>query len=211
MESAQDLHRDLSKSTEALQSRIRLWAEDRLRKERAAMGESLERAEAQGGMVRTLLDEAVKALSKELEILRSESRARNAALEESLDERASDLETRLTEIDNGAAKKRRVSELTEETGARIGEVERRVRQVRFSFVPLCSWWALSNLIECPVEVCSIPIEQSRDGCCLKLVAAAIYQGTVNLAISCTKCITLTGSNRTPSRDPNTFYSEAAPP
>lgn len=130
MESAQDLHRDLSKSSEASHSRIRLWAEDRLRKERAVMEESLERAGAHAGMVRTLLDEAVKAVSKELEILRSEARARNEALEESLDERASDLETRLTEIDNGSAKKRRVSELTKETGARIGEVERRVRQVR---------------------------------------------------------------------------------
>lgn len=137
MESARDLHRDLSKSSEALQSRVRLWAEDRLRKERAVVEESLERAAAQGGMVRALLDEAVKAVSKELEILRSEARARNVALEESLDERASDLEARLTEIDNGSAKKRRVSELTKETGARIGQVERRVRQVRRAFVPLC--------------------------------------------------------------------------
>eukprot|EP00903_Cladosiphon_okamuranus_P005748 g5703.t2 len=128
VESVQDLHRELSKSTEALQSRIRLWAEDRLRKESAATEESLKRAEAQVGMVRTLLDEAVKGVSKELEILRSESLARNAGLEDSLDERASELEMRLTEIDNGSAKKRRVTELTKETGHRIGEVERRVRQ-----------------------------------------------------------------------------------
>lgn len=131
MENAQDLHRDLAKSTEASQSRVRLWAEDRFRKERAAVEESLERAEAQGETVRTLLDEAVNAVSKELEILRSESRARDAALEEILDERASDLETRLTEIDNGAAKKRRMSELTKETGDRIGEVQLRVQQVCF--------------------------------------------------------------------------------
>lgn len=146
IESAQDLYRNLSKSTEALQSRVRLWVDDRLRKERAATEESLERAEAQGGMVRTLLDEAIKAVSKELEILRSESSARNEALEESLDERASDLETRLTEIDNGSAKKRRVSELTKETGARIGEVERRVMQVRFVPLHPGRGWHVGHLI-----------------------------------------------------------------
>lgn len=129
MSSTQDLHRDLSNSTEASLSHIRVWAEDRLRKERVAMEESIKRAEGQGEMVRTLLDEAVKAVSKELEILRSDSAARNTALEESMDERAFDLETRLTEIDNVTAKKRRVSELNKETGARIGEIERRVLQV----------------------------------------------------------------------------------
>lgn len=129
MTSTQDLYRDLSNSTEASLSHIRLWAEDRLRNERVAVEESIKRAEGQGEMVRTLLDEAVKAVSKELEILRSDSAARNTALEESMDERALDLETRLTEIDNATAKKRRVSELTKETGARIGEIERRVLQV----------------------------------------------------------------------------------
>ncbi|CAM9766546.1 unnamed protein product [Ectocarpus fasciculatus] len=128
IDGVQDLHRDLSRATEASYSRTRLWAEDQLRKERAAMEESLERTQAQSGMIRTLLDEAVKAVSKELDILRVESRDRNLALEEVLDERASGLEERLTEIDNGSAKKRRVNELTKETGARIGEVERRVRQ-----------------------------------------------------------------------------------
>ncbi|CAM9852110.1 unnamed protein product [Ectocarpus sp. 6 AP-2014] len=128
IDGVQDLHRDLSRATEASYSRTRLWAEDQLRKERAAMEESLERTQAQSGMIRTLLDEAVKAVSKELDILRAESRDRNLALEEVLDERASGLEERLTEIDNGSAKKRRVNELTRETGARIGEVERRVRQ-----------------------------------------------------------------------------------
>ncbi|CAM9150550.1 unnamed protein product [Ectocarpus sp. 12 AP-2014] len=128
IDEVQDLHRDLSRATEASHSRTRLWAEDQLRKERAAMEESLERTQAQSGMIRTLLDEAVKAVSKELDILRAESRERNLALEEVLDERASGLEERLTEIDNGSAKKRRVNELTRETGAWIGEVERRVRQ-----------------------------------------------------------------------------------
>ncbi|CBJ27886.1 hypothetical protein Esi_0086_0080 [Ectocarpus siliculosus] len=128
IDGVQDLHRDLSRATEASYSRTRLWAEDQLRKERAAMEESLERTQAQSGMIRTLLDEAVKAVSKELDILRAESRDRNLALEEVLDERASGLEERITEIDNGSAKKRRVNELTRETGARIGEVERRVRQ-----------------------------------------------------------------------------------
>lgn len=130
MDGDQGIHRELSKSAEASQSRVRLWAEERLRKERAGMEESLERAHAESEMVRTLLDETVKAVSKELEILRAESRARNVALEDSLEERTSELEARLTEVDNGAVKKRRVSELTKETGARIGEVERRVRQVR---------------------------------------------------------------------------------
>lgn len=97
----------------------------------------MERTQAQSGMIRTLLDEAVKAVSKELDILRAESRDRNLALEEVLDERASGLEERLTEIDNGSAKKRRVNELTRETGARIGEVERRVRQVRDYYVWCC--------------------------------------------------------------------------
>lgn len=129
MEAAQDLHRDLSTSSEASQSRMRLWAEDRMRKERAAMQESLERTQQQGKMVRALLDETVQAVSKEVELLRAESRARDLALEDSLDERASELEVKLTEIDKGAAKKRRVAELTKETGARIGGVERRVRQV----------------------------------------------------------------------------------
>ena len=160
MESAQELHRGLSKSSEALHSRIRLWAEDRLLKERTVMEESLERAGAHAGMVRTLLDEAVKAVSKELEILRSESRARNMALEESLDERASDLETRLTEIDNGSAKKRRVSELTKETGARIGEVERRVRQVRCVPFLLCfARWPLSNLTDNLIGISSVSVIQ----------------------------------------------------
>lgn len=59
-----------------------------------------------------------------------ESRARDVALEEVLDERVSGLESRLTDIDSGAAKKRRLSDLSKETGVRIGEVERRVRQVR---------------------------------------------------------------------------------
>lgn len=52
------------------------------------------------------------------------------ALEEVLDERVSGLESRLTDIDSGAAKKCRLSDLSKETGVRIGEVERRVRQVR---------------------------------------------------------------------------------
>lgn len=133
MDGDQGLHRELSKSGEASQSRVRLWAEDRLRKERAATEESLERAHAQSEMVRTLLDEAVKAVSKELEILRAESTARNVALEDSLDERTLELQARLTEVDDGAVKKRRVSELKQETGARIGEVERRVRQVCLMF------------------------------------------------------------------------------
>lgn len=129
MDSAQDLHRELSTSTEASQSHMRLWAEDRMRKDRAAMQESLERTQKQSEMVRALLDETIKAVSKEVEILRVESRARDVALEDSLDDRASELEMKLTEIDNGAAKKRRVTELSKETGARIGGVERRVRQV----------------------------------------------------------------------------------
>ncbi|CAM9392979.1 unnamed protein product [Ectocarpus sp. 12 AP-2014] len=128
IDGVQDLHRDLSRATEASHSRTRLWAEDQLQKERAAMEESLERTQAQSGIIRTLLDEAVKAVSQELDILRAESCDRNLALEEVLDERASGLEERLTEIDNGSAKKRRVNELTRETGARIGDVERRVRQ-----------------------------------------------------------------------------------
>lgn len=131
MDSALDLHRELSTSTEASQSRMRLWAEDRMRKERAATQESLGRTQQQSEMVRALLDETVQAVSKEVEILRAESRARDVALGDSLDERASELEVKLTEIDNGAAKKRRVTELTKETGARIGGVERRVRQVRW--------------------------------------------------------------------------------
>ncbi|CAM9812348.1 unnamed protein product [Scytosiphon promiscuus] len=129
MDGEEGIHRELSKAAEACQSRVRLWAEERLRKERAATEESLERAHAESEMVRTLLDEAVKAVSKELEILRAESRATNVALEDSLQERTSELEARLTEVDDGAVKQRRVSELTKETGARIGEVERRVRQV----------------------------------------------------------------------------------
>lgn len=137
IDGVQDLHRDLSRATEASDSRTRLWAEDQLRKERAAMEESLERTQAKSGMIRTLLDEAVKAVSKELDILRAESRDRNLALEEVLDERASGLDERLTEIDNGSAKIRRVNELTRETGVRIGEVERRVRQVRDYYVWCC--------------------------------------------------------------------------
>ncbi|CAM9761139.1 unnamed protein product, partial [Ectocarpus sp. 13 AM-2016] len=128
IDGVQDLHRDLSRATEVSHSRTRLWAEDQLRKERAAVEESLERTQAQSGMIRTLLDEAVKAVSKELDILRAESRDRNLALEEVLDERASGLEERLTEIDDVSAKKRRVNELMRETGTRIGAVERRVRQ-----------------------------------------------------------------------------------
>lgn len=148
IDGVQDLHRDLSRATEASYSRTRLWAEDQLRQERSAMEESLERTQAQSGMIRTLLDEAVKAVSKELDILRAESRDRNLALEEVLDERASGLEERLTEIDNGSAKKRRVNELTRETGARIGEVERRVRQVRdyygTALSPYCPSWSMER-------------------------------------------------------------------
>lgn len=125
----QSLRRDLSIKAEGLESRMRLWAEDRLRKERAAVEEVLERTTAHCGVVRALLDEAVKAVSQELGILRKEFRARDTTLEDLLDERASGLEARMTDIDNGAAKKRRLSDLSKETGARIGEVERRVRQV----------------------------------------------------------------------------------
>lgn len=151
MDSAQDLQRDLSTSAEASQSRMRLWAEDRMRKERAATQESLERTQQQSEMVRALLDETVQAVSKEVEILRAESRARGVALEDSLGERASELEVKLTEIDNGAAKKRRVTELTEETGARIGGVERRVRQVRWeiSALEMVSVETHDQLLCCP--------------------------------------------------------------
>lgn len=126
----QSLKKDVSKTAEAAESRMRLWAEERLQSERATTEEVLERAEAQSGMVRTLLDEAVSAISKELNMQKTESNARSAALEELLDELVSGLEARLTEVDNGAAKKRRLGDLTKETGARIGEIERHMRQVR---------------------------------------------------------------------------------
>lgn len=133
LDDVQSLKRDVSKATEAAESRMRLWAEERLQSERATTEEVLERAQAQSGMVRTLLDEAVSAISKELNMQKAESKARSAALEELLDELVSGLEARLTEVDNGAAKKRRLGDLTKETGARIGEIERHVRQVRVRF------------------------------------------------------------------------------
>lgn len=50
-------------------------------------------------------------------------------LEELLDERLVGLEERVAEVDSGAAKKRRLSDMGKETGLRIGGVERRLRQV----------------------------------------------------------------------------------
>lgn len=126
----QSLQRDIPKMTEAAELRMRLWAEGRLQSERATTEGVLERTQAESGMVRALLDEAVSAISKELNMQKVEWKARSVALEDLLDELVSGLEARLTEVDNGAAKKRRLGDLTKETGARIGEIERRVRQVR---------------------------------------------------------------------------------
>ncbi|CAM9151764.1 unnamed protein product, partial [Laminaria digitata] len=124
----QSLQRDIPKMTEAAELRMRLWAEGRLQSERATTEGVLERTQAESGMVRALLDEAVSAISKELNMQKVEWKARSVALEDLLDELVSGLEARLTEVDNGAAKKRRLGDLTKETGARIGEIERRVRQ-----------------------------------------------------------------------------------
>ena len=129
IDDVQSLQREVSKVTEATESRTRLWTEGRLQSERATIEEALERAQAQSGMVRALLDEAVSAISKELNMQKTESKAQSVALQDLLEELVSGLEARLTEVDNGAAKKRRLSDLTKETGARIGEIERRVRQV----------------------------------------------------------------------------------
>lgn len=91
--------------------------------------EALLRAQAHSDIVRTLLDEAVKAVSRELGAVRTEGRRRDVALEELLDERMSGLEAKVVEVDNRAAKKRRRSDIGEETGLRIGGLERRLRQV----------------------------------------------------------------------------------
>lgn len=129
MDEIQSLRREISTKAEASESRTRLWTEDRLVKERATVEEALERAQAHSGIVRALLDETVKAFSKELDILRTESRTRDVELENLFDEQVSALEGRLTEIDNGAAKKRRLNDQSKQNEARIGEVDRRVRQV----------------------------------------------------------------------------------
>lgn len=130
IDDVQGLQRNFFKMAEASESRLRLWAEGRLQAERAATEEVLERAQAQSGMVRALLDEAVSAISKELTSQKTESNARSVALEDLVDELVSGLEKRLTEVDKGAAKKRRLGDLSKETGARIGEIERHLRQVR---------------------------------------------------------------------------------
>lgn len=52
------LRRDLAIQKEASESRLRLWAEDRLQKERTAVEEALQRTQAHSGIVRALLDEA---------------------------------------------------------------------------------------------------------------------------------------------------------
>lgn len=57
MDDTESLRRDLAIHKEASESRMRLWVEDRLRKERAAMEEVLQRAQAHSGIVRALLDE----------------------------------------------------------------------------------------------------------------------------------------------------------
>lgn len=129
MGDVESLRQESSTNIEASESRVRVWADSRIRKEGGAIEEALERMQEHTGIVRALLDEAVKAVSKELDQLRKESTARDAALEDLFDERSLSLEERLTEIDNGAAKKRRLSDLSKETGAKIGEIEQRVRQV----------------------------------------------------------------------------------
>lgn len=50
-------------------------------------------------------------------------------LEQVLDERFAVVEERVTQVDSGAAKKSRMSDMGKETGMRIGGVERRLRQV----------------------------------------------------------------------------------
>lgn len=89
----------------------------------------MQRAQAHSDIVRALLDEAVKAVTKELGTVRSECRGRDTMLEQVLDERFAVVEERVTQVDSGAAKKRRLSDMGKETGLRFGGVERRLRQV----------------------------------------------------------------------------------
>lgn len=120
----------LSAQGEVSEGRTRLWVEDRLHKERAGIEEALQRSQAHSGIVRTLLNEAVKAVSTELDVLRTESRGRDVALEDLLDERVTGIEARMSEVDNRAAKKRRLSDLGNATEVRIEVVERQLRKVR---------------------------------------------------------------------------------
>lgn len=129
IDAAQVLRLDMKTNTEACEVRTRLWTEDRMRKERAILAEDLERAKAQNGIVRALLDEGVKTLSGELTSLREESRGRDVALEDLLDERVTGLEAKLTFMGSWSAKKRRLSDLSNQTGAKFEEVARRMHQV----------------------------------------------------------------------------------
>lgn len=98
----------------------------------------MKRAQAHSNIVRGLLDETVKAVSKELDTVRAESRGRDLTLEELLDKRLAALEERTAEVDSGAAKKRRLSDMGKETGLRIGGMERRLRQVLYvRFLSFC--------------------------------------------------------------------------